>query len=151
MATPELIRSAVGSARQMGGSVAGVVFFRWPASHEGLALDPGEVLAAAGVKTAFREARNHIEVIDGQCAAVECVDVFLNVARPFAAAPTRYGIRSSTELEYFLPQENVPIRMTGPSLLELALPAYAGRERLYLGRAVSLHHSDFTVEEERSK
>ncbi|HLJ45750.1 MAG TPA: DUF3142 domain-containing protein [Bryobacteraceae bacterium] len=151
MATPEMVRSAVASVRKMGGQAAGVVFFRWPSSNEALALDPREVLAAAGVKTTFSEAQNRIEVIDGQCSAVACVDVFLNVARPFAAQPTRYDIRSSTELEYFLPQENMPIRMTGSSRLELALPAYAGRQRLYLGRAVSLRHSDFAVEEEQSK
>jgi hypothetical protein len=37
--------------------------------------------------------------------------------------------------------------MKGPSLLEVAMPPYCGRARLYLGRAVSLERSEFSVEE----
>jgi hypothetical protein len=37
--------------------------------------------------------------------------------------------------------------MSGASELDLSLPPYCARGRLYLGRAVTRNHSEFTVEE----
>ena len=149
LATPESVRTAVESARQMGGHLAGVVFFRWAGSDETLALQPDEVLRAAGLPSQGRRRQNRIDVIDGHCAAVECVDVYLNSTDPFAAKTKRYRIHTSTELEYFLPEKTVPVRMTGPTQLELSLPPYCARGRLYLGRAVTMKRSEFKVQEEQ--
>ncbi len=147
LATPESVRSAIEAVQQIGGYLVGVVFFRWPSSNEALAMQPDEVLNAAGLPTPGRQVQSRVEVVDGLCAAVECVDVYLEAADPFSPKPERYHIRTSTDLEYFLPESNVPIRMTGASQLELLLPPYCGRARLYLGRAVTQRHSEYTVEE----
>jgi hypothetical protein len=48
VSTPEAIRAAVHSAREIKGNNAGVVFFRWPAERESWAMQPDEVLDAAG-------------------------------------------------------------------------------------------------------
>jgi hypothetical protein len=149
LATPDSIRTAVESARKIKGNMAGVLFFRWPADGETLAMQPDEVLAAAGIASQGQPARNRVETIDGQCAAVECVDVYLKSGSPFSSSPARYRIRASAELEYFLPEKNMPVRLRAPAELELSLPPYCARGRLFLGRAVSVHHSDFTVEEEQ--
>jgi hypothetical protein len=147
LSTPEVIRAAVDSVRRMGGNVVGAVFFRWPNGNEPLVMQPDEVLIAAGLAGPESKVRNRIRLVDGHCAAVECVDVYLEGADPFSPKPVRYKIRSSIEFEYFLPEKDMPVRMTGPSGLELSLPPYCGRGRLYLGRAVTASHSEFSVEE----
>ena len=149
LATPDSIRAAVDSARQIKGNLAGVLFFRWPTDNETLAMQPEEVLAAAGIATQGQPASNRIDTIDGHCATVECVDVYLKSGSPFSSSPVRYRIRASTELEYFLTEKNIPVRLKAPAELELSLPPYCARGRLFLGRAVSAHHSDFTVEQEQ--
>jgi len=147
LATPDSVRAAVKAARQMRGNVAGVVFFRWPGSGEALTMEPGEVLAAAGVQGVSRR-ENRIAIIDGRCAAVACADVYLEGPAPFSPKALRYRIRSSEELEYFLPEKNMPVRMAAPSELEVALPPYCARGRLYIGRAVTVKPAEFHVEEE---
>jgi hypothetical protein len=147
--TPEAVRAAVESVRQMKGNVAGVVFFRLPSDGEALTMQPGEVLNAAGAGQGKREARSRIDMVDGRCAAVKCVDIYMEGAEPYSPELLRYRIHSSAELEYFLPEKNVPVRMTNPSELELSLPPYCARGRLYLGRAVSAVHSDFEIEAAR--
>ena len=86
--------------------------------------------------------------MDGDCVAVKCVDAYLLNAPPLAAESVRYRIRASKEMEYFLPEEKMPVKMVGPSELELSLPPYCGRGRMYLGRVVTAVSADFTVEEE---
>ena len=147
LSTPEAVRAAVESARQMSGYLAGVVFFRWPGSDERLAMQPDEVMMAAGL-TVKDGSRTRVLTVNRRCAAVECVDVFLSSADPFSPKQVRYRIRSSLDLEYFLPEKNLPVRMTGPAEIELSLPPYCGRGRLYLGRAVTAREADFEVEEE---
>ncbi len=145
LSTPETVRAAVKSAMSMGPNCTGVIFFRWPTSSESLVMQPGEVLAAAGLPAAVQPKSPNIHVVDGGCAAVRCVDLYLEDPRPLSAQPVRYEIRSSTEFEYFLPEEGVPIRMAGPSLLVFLQPPYCGRGRLYLGRAVTAAKSDYVV------
>jgi hypothetical protein len=147
VSTPEAIRAAVRSAREIKGNNAGVVFFRWPAENESQAMQPDEVLDAAGVGTANASRQNRVYVVPGDCAAVECVDVYLKSAGPLSPRAARYRIHTSTELEYFLPEKNVPARLAGTSDVEVSLPPYCGRGRLYIGRAVSLQPAEFTVEE----
>jgi hypothetical protein len=132
----------------MKGNNAGVVFFRWPAANESLGMQPDEVLDAVGVRPAGRRTQDRIHVVEGDCAAVQCVDVYLESAGPLAPRPVRYHFRASSGLEYFLPEQNVPVHMVGPAELELTLPPYCGRGRLYIGRAVSLQPADFSVAEE---
>ncbi|HEY4365449.1 MAG TPA: DUF3142 domain-containing protein [Bryobacteraceae bacterium] len=142
--TAETVRSAVESAKQIK-NCAGVVFFRWPASNETLAMLPEEVLAAAnGIVPPSRQ--DTLELSDGHCAAVHCTDVVLISAKPLQPAALRYHIHSSAELEYFLPEDRIPIHMSGSSDLELSLPPYAGRRRMYLGRAVTLKPAQFTLQ-----
>jgi hypothetical protein len=148
LATPEGVRTAVESARQMKGNLAGVVFFRWPGEAEALTMQPEEVMIAAGLAPKDPRVRNRIDVVDGRCAAVDCADLYLNSPAPFSPKPLRYRIRSSIELEYFLPEKNIPVRMANPSELEVSLPPYCARGRLYLGRAVTGRHSEFEVEAE---
>ena len=145
--TPEAIRAATQSARQMGGNLAGVVYFRWSDDTESLSMQPDEVLAAAGLFAKQTRPRNRILAVDGHCAAVNCTDIYLDNANPFSREPLHYRIRSSKELEYFLPEQKMPARMTGPALIELSLPPYCARGRLYLGSAVTTSRAEFTVEE----
>jgi hypothetical protein len=92
---------------------------------------------------------NRVYTVDGRCAAVACVDVYLESSAPFSSTPLHCRIHTSTELEYFLPRENMPVRMIAPSELEVSLPPYCARGRLYLGRAVTAGKTEFTVTEER--
>jgi hypothetical protein len=149
VSTPDAIRSAIQSARQMKGNLTGVVFFRWPSAREEWAMQPDEVLDAAGVHSPGRPDGNRVYTIGGDCTSVHCVDVYLESAGPLSPRPVQYRIRASTQLEYFLPERNVPVHLAGRSDLEIALPAYCARGRLYLGRAVSLRNAEFAVEEER--
>ena len=143
--TPEAVRSAVESAKRMRGYCVGVVFFRWPGSNESLVMRPDQVLAAAGFT--IQPAKPSLQLADGGCAAVNCLDVYLLNANT-SPQPTRYRVHSSTELEYFLPEERMPVRMTDASDFEVSLPPYCGRPRMYLGRAVTAKRAVFTVEEE---
>jgi hypothetical protein len=145
LASPEGVRAAVASVRQMRGNVTGVVFFRWPGGGEVLTMQPQEVMLAAAVQGSGQRAQNRVDVVDGRCAAVECVDVYLEAPPLFSPKTLRFRVHSSAELEYFLPEKDMPIRMTGPSELELALPPYCGRGHLYLGRAVTLRRAEFEV------
>ncbi|MGD1073888.1 MAG: DUF3142 domain-containing protein [Bryobacteraceae bacterium] len=144
--TPESIRAAVESARRMRGNCAGIVFFRWPASYENLVMWPDEVLTAAGLAPP-REKAVGVESVDGHCAAVSCVDLYLVNAAERSPGSIGYRIHSSVELEYFLPQERVPVRLVGASDLDLTLPPWCGRSRLSLGRAVTATPAEFHAEE----
>ena len=148
LSTPEAVRAAVEGARRMGGNCGGAVFFRWPASNENLVMHPDDVLVAAGLAPPERKAAG-VEAVNGHCAAVSCVDLYLLNASAYAAKLIRYRIRSSVELEYFLPEQNVPARMAGPSEIDMALPAYSGRSRILLGRVVTANRAAFRVEEEQ--
>ena len=149
VSTPDSIRAAVESARRMDGYLAGVVFFRWPSYREDWTMQPDEVLEAAGGGAAGRGKGSRVEAVAGPCAAVHCVDVYLDSAAPMAPRPIRYRIRASAPLDYFLPEKNVPVQLAGASELEVSLPAYCSRGRLYLGRAVSLQPATFIVDEEQ--
>jgi hypothetical protein len=149
VATQDSIRAAVEQARLFGGYCAGVVFFRWPAFNETLAVQPDDVLTAAGVLARQPIKRADLRVVDGGCAAVYCVDLYLVHARSLAPRSIRYWIHSSSELEYFLPKAGMPVRMAGPSRIELRLPPYCGSDRLLLGRAVTAKRADFVMREEQ--
>ena len=143
LSSRDQVRTATMSAQAMGGHLAGVLYFRWPAHDESLAMQPDEVLeAAAAAPPKARE--NQIDTIDGRCASVYCADLYLESPTD-SENEIQAIIRSSAELEYFLPSQRVPVRMTGPSRLELSIPAFGARGRIYLGRAVSASRVNFTV------
>jgi hypothetical protein len=143
--TAESVHSAVDAARRMGGNLAGVVFFRWSSTSEPVSLQPIEALAAAGLRAADPP-RNSLLTIDQACAAVACVDLYFDGARPWSPEPLRSRIVASAPLEYFLPEKGLAVRMTGPSILELSLPPYTARGRILLGRAVSSRPVTFRLE-----
>ena len=145
--TLEAVGAAVSQARAMGAYCAGVVFFRWPSYNEVLTLPPADVLAATGAAPPVNRMAE-LRVVDGDCAAVHCVDIFLVNPHPLAAQPLSIVIVSSTELEYFLPRERMPVRMSGPRRLQVSVPPYGGRTLMQLGRAVSLRRTEFRIEEE---
>ena len=148
--TVESVKGAVANARKIGGYCAGVLFFRWPALDETLVMDPGQVLEAAGIIPHQDSAPGLIQTVDGGCAAVYCMDLYLRNSDPLRAIPVRFTIHSSTGLEYFMPKEGLPIRMVGPSDLVLSLPPYGGRRSAYLGRAVAVARAQFTLQEEKA-
>lgn len=145
LATPELIRASWQAARAMGGQCGGVVFFRWPTFHESLAVHPDQVMRAVGVRKGAPQPVR-LQAVDRACAAVHCTDLYLFTAEPLSPEPTRHSIRSSAELEYFVAADRTPARMSGADRVELLLPPYCGRTRLYLGRAVTAAKSDFRLE-----
>jgi hypothetical protein len=59
--------------------------------------------------------------------------------------PIRYVIEISSDLEYFLPDENTLARMTGPGRLEFTLPPFGGRTEIHLGRAVTANPAKYTL------
>lgn len=142
--TQDGMRTAIEQAKKMAGWCAGVVFFRWPSFNETLTALPGDALAAAGVGASRGPVQ--VQAVDGGCAAVHCADLILVNARPLSPVQTRYRIRSSTELEYVVPRERMPFRMTGSTEMELTLPPYSGRSRMYLGRAVTREAAEFKLE-----
>ena len=71
--------------------------------------------------------------------------MYLVNASAYSPRTVRYQVESSAELEYFLPTENIPVRMSGPSALELPLPPYSGVRQLLLGRAISATPVTFRV------
>lgn len=147
LSTPESVHAAIEGARRTQGYCAGILFFRWPSSNETLAMQPMEALNAAGLASPPQQKRAEVHLVDGSCATVKCTDIYLINGSVLSPKPVRYVIRSSTELEYFLPEENVPVTMSGPSELTLSLPPFSGRARVYLGRAVSTAASEYKLEE----
>jgi len=148
LATPESVSGAVDAVRHMGGQCAGVLFFRWPAAYESLTMFPEEVLQAAGIGSSATRKSQLLEV-DGHCATVSCRDLYLESAHPLAPAVLHGRVRVSAELEYVLPEPKLQTRMSGPSQIEFAVPAYCGRGRLFIGRAVTLKPAEFTLEDLR--
>ena len=145
LATPDTIRAAVADARRMGSHAAGVVFFRWPTESEALAMQPNEVLSAAGL--ASRPRPPEIRKVDGGCATVKCADLYLEHAESMSSHSLSYLVRTSKPMEYFLPEQKMPVRMSNPSEILLTLPPYGGRGRLFLGRAVTMEEADFSVKQ----
>lgn len=147
--TPEAIAAATSAARRIGGHLVGLIYFRWPNAGEALALQPGEVLRAAGFLTGPPPKREILRSIDRGCAAVGCADLYLQDAAPTSERPVRFRIHVSAEIEYILPEKGVPLRLTGPRQLEIVLPAFSGRGRQYLGRVVTPESARFEIEEVR--
>lgn len=144
LSTPEAISAAVAQARQMGEYCAGVLFFRWPTFNESMVADPDEVLAAA-TGAPLPEKPVKLRAVDERCAVVHCSDLYLTGTPALQPSPIRYVIEISSELEYFLPDEKTPARMTGPGRVEFTLPPFGGRTQIHLGRAVTASSAKYTL------
>jgi hypothetical protein len=145
--TTERLRAATASVRQMGGYVAGVVFFRWPTGRESLVLQPADVLAAAAGVPSKSPSLPKLAATNAGCAAFHCYDLVLDGIRAPSPLACHYTVRSSVPLDYFVPENQVSIRLTAPRTLELTLPPYFVARQLRLGRAMSLQAAEFSVEE----
>ena len=146
--TEKSVSSAYTAARAMGGWCKGVVFFRWPMENEAMAFSQREInnIMSEGEATLGDLS---IETQDGLCAAVSCMDLYLRVKKRFPKDPLLLRIRLSNDLEYFLPDGRIKIKPTGPRTIDVAIPAYAGAPKIYLGRAVTIDRSSFILEELR--
>jgi hypothetical protein len=148
MSTEAEIRSAVQSARSMGGYCGGVVFFRWPGPDEVLAMDPSAVMRVAAFKPTGTEPSVTVRAVDGHCAAVTCLDLFLLNKTPLLPESIHYRIRSSVGIEYFVAAEGRPAHMADSTHIEFTVPPYGGESRTYLGRAVTATKPSFKVEQQ---
>lgn len=144
--TTESVSAAVAQAKQMRGYCAGVILFRWPAFEEALALSPRDALAAAG---ALPPEPSHpvLKTFDAACATVHCLDLYLYTPQSRRSQAIHHVIRASVPLEYLVPAEDIPVRLTKSQTIEITFPPYTGRGRLYLGRVASLQPAQFSVEE----
>jgi hypothetical protein len=136
----------------MGPYCAGVLFFRWPAAGETMAMSPDEALESAGAVVAPVGSAPSLETVDGGCAAVACLDVYASRLPRLRPEGTRYRIASTEPLEYFLPAESatrqkVPARMADAMAIELRLPPYACQSRMLLGRAVTRKPTRLSIKE----
>jgi hypothetical protein len=144
--TQQSVSSAYRAAKAMGGFCSGVVFFRYPVGNEALALSVTEVLRVISDSELTAKATS-VEADDGFCATASCSDLFVRLKDRFPAKSLILMVRSSHDLEYFVPDRLVRARLLGPRLIEVAIPAYAGTPRIPVGRAVSNDPVKFTVEE----
>jgi hypothetical protein len=139
------MRAAVVGAKAMGQHCGGILFFRWPSFEETLAAQPDQVLRAVAARDRPPGVSLHPQ--EKGCAVVRCTDLFITDAEPLSEQPLRYTVHSSVELEYFMPAERTPARMIRPDAIELVVPPFLGRTRVYLGRAVTAKPAVFRMEE----
>ncbi len=144
MATRTSVASAMAEARRMGPHCAGVLFFRWPAAHEAMALTPNETLDAAGVRPQ-QKTPPIIHAVDGNCTPAQCFDLYLSGLDRLSPQDLRYSIDSSEPLTYFLPQDRVASRLVGRNRLEVVAPAYGLRSRMLVGRAFTRGTPQFRI------
>jgi hypothetical protein len=143
--TKKSLRSAYEAAKAMGGQCKGVVFYRWPAVTESMILTPDEINNAIANKN--EPDRTVVEVQDGYCSVVNCMDLYIGLVERFPDKPVHLQIRSSSDLQYFIPAESIKGKQTGSMTIEILAPAYAGSPRIYIGRAVASGPLRFGVEE----
>ncbi len=146
--TKESVQRAYQAAKAMGPWCQGVVFFRWPLRDESSVLRPDEVLRAVRGADMFQE-EARVEAEDGFCAAVHCVNLSLRPKNRFGKESVTYLIRSSIPLEYFLPEQTVPVKMMGASELLVTLPPYCGQTSIALGRAVTTEAAIYSLMEKK--
>jgi len=145
--TKASISTAYAVARKMGSWCKGVLFFRWPVENEAMVYTQSELDGIIAGNGASGTVASTVEVEDGLCTAVSCNDLFLTLKDRFPEKPVRIRIHSSTDLEYFLPDNLLKPRLVGLRTVELIIPANAGVPRIRLGRAVSREPATFRLEE----
>ncbi len=146
--TAESVLTAYRAAQDFGGFCTGVVFFRWPADSDAMILRPEEIrhLLATGT---LAIGPSRIEAVEGFCSAVTCVDLYLRLGDRFPKQSISLRLQASADLEYFLPMERIPARVTGRRTIDVQLPAYVSVPRLRLGRAVTREPATFRLEDAR--
>jgi hypothetical protein len=145
LSTPESIRLAYQAAKKMGQYCGGVLFFRWPTEREVMVPQAQEVLAA--VNGVALPVRTSLKVREGNCALTHCVDLFVTATPPLNAQAITYRVEASNALEYFLPNEALPVKHPSPTSIEFTLPPYGGRGTMHLGRAVAKTKTSYTLEQ----
>ena len=142
--TAASVRAAHEAARRFGPRCAGVVYFRWPARDETLALGPDEVAAALSAAPAPGAPR--LDAHNGGCAPRACADLTLRIGDRFAARPARLVLSASEDVEYVMAaQPAIGLRQTGARTLALTLPAYVGEREVLLGRAFSRRAGRYAI------
>ncbi len=144
--TQQSVSYAYSAAKKMGGWCTGVIFFRLPLANEAMVLDRTEVEAAITGKGGGSRTPQ-LESDDGLCAAVTCTDLYLRLIERFPDHPLTLRIRSSREMEYFLPEPLLKPNPYGEHDIQITIPAYAGVPRIFIGRAITLDPAEFTLEE----
>jgi hypothetical protein len=145
LSTPESIRSAYLAAKKMGQYCGGVLFFRWPTEREVMVPSAQEVLAA--VNGVALPVSTSLKVRQGNCALTHCVDLFITATPPLNERAIPYRVQASNPLEYFLPNEKLPVKHPSPTQIEFTLPPYGGRGTIHLGRAVAKSKTSYTLEQ----
>ena len=70
--------------------------------------------------------QDRVHVVAGDCAAVECVDVYLESAGPLSPRVARYRIHSSTELDIFCPSRTCRCAWPAPRMWKSRCRPIAG-------------------------
>lgn len=147
--TRESVFSAYNAAKQFGGWCTGVIFFRWPSENEAMVLSPDEVQSIIA-EGKMPPSQSTVEVEDGFCAAVSCVNLYLRrIGDRFSPNPLTFRIHSSKDIEYILPGEGIKSGLAGRRTIQVILPPYAGDPRVYLGRVISREPASFDLEGRR--
>ena len=147
--TAESVHSAFRAAQSFGGYCAGVLFFRWPVANEGLVLTPPEVQEITR-KGMIEPRQARVEAEDGLCATVHCSDLVLEIGDRFAGRKKDIWIHSSEDLEYFLPEKEIPCEVVAARLLHVIVPAHPAVRRVLLGRAVTLDRATYSAGERQA-
>jgi len=134
--TAASVRAAHEAARRFGPRCAGIVYFRWPARDETLALGPDEV--AAAVAGTPEDGAAVLVARDGGCTPRACADLVLRPGDRFAARPLSLRLAASEDVDYVMAAPPpVRLRQEGARTLTVALPAFVGEREVALGRVFS--------------
>jgi hypothetical protein len=141
--TSQSIRNSFDTVRSMGKYCAGILFFRWPTSRDSIALFPSEIVAM--IKGEVAEAKNAIKSVEGNCALVDCRDLYLVQGNRFPAKDAEWTIQSSTPLEYFVPGKMVKTTFSGGQEIKARIPAFNAAYEIFLGRAVAAKPTQYKI------
>jgi hypothetical protein len=142
--TSASVRAAYAAARAFGGLCSGVVFFRWPGSHETLALYPDEITEAlAGVKN---DGPPELRAADGACVDRACADLTARLQDRFPTAPIELRLEASTDVEYLVPTHAaVTLRQIAARQIVVVIPPFVGERQVLLGRVFSRQPARYEV------
>jgi hypothetical protein len=144
MPTSGGVYRAVDAAKAMQGYCAGIIFFRWPQSKETLLLTPDEVESALSGKSPT-PVSDTMAIEEGNCVAVSCSDLYFKPGNRFANKPGHFEIHMKENVEYFLSEGSLNVKVSGPRTLEFAIPAYPIIPKIYLGRVVTQNATSFVL------
>jgi hypothetical protein len=141
--TAESVLRGYREAQSMGRYCAGVLFFRWPAKNESLALKPDEISAIISGKAP--NDGYSLESIDGECALTDCHDLSLMQQNRFPGNIRTIAVKSSVPLEYFLSGKELKSTMINAHEMQFQIPPYNAATKIFLGRAVAAQPAEYTI------